>query len=245
MPDVTRQPGEVLVVLGAQWGDEGKGKLIDMLSAQFDIVARAAGGANAGHTIVVDGIKYAFHLLPSGLLHPHTTVVIGNGVVLHIPKFLEELEALRAQGEASGSQSLVDAVSRVRLSDRAHLLFDFHQIVDGLREVERGKAKIGTTGRGIGPCYSSKANRTNLRVGDLRHFRSFPAAFRRSLASKHKRFHKFDYDVRKEVARYYQYAREIEPLITDSVHAMDTAIAKKQNGECEQTLYTCNPSISE
>ncbi|PXF42910.1 Adenylosuccinate synthetase [Gracilariopsis chorda] len=213
--------GDVLVVLGAQWGDEGKGKLIDILSKDYDILARAAGGANAGHTIVVDDNKYAFHLLPSGLLHPHVKALIGNGVVLHVPKFMHELNGLLDKG--------VDAAPRIRISDRCHLLFDYHQIVDGLREVERGKAKIGTTGRGIGPCYSSKANRTNMRVGDLRNFRAFPAAFRRSLASKHKRFHNFDYDVRKEIAKYYEYAKQLEPCITDTVTMLNQGIVEKNH----------------
>lgn len=217
-----RPQGEVLVVLGAQWGDEGKGKLIDVLTSEYDILARAAGGANAGHTIVVDGVKYAFHLLPSGLLNPHCQALIGNGVVLHVPKFLSELSALSDKG-------MRNVTSRVRISDRAHLLFDYHQIVDGLREVERGKAKIGTTGRGIGPCYSSKANRTNMRVGELRNFRDFPAAFRRSLASKHKRFHNFEYDVREEIARYYEYAQLLEPNITDTIAELNHAITKKEH----------------
>eukprot|EP00177_Eucheuma_denticulatum_P000444 GFKZ01000771.1.p1 GENE.GFKZ01000771.1~~GFKZ01000771.1.p1 ORF type:complete len:461 (+),score=62.46 GFKZ01000771.1:108-1385(+) len=208
--------GKVLVVLGAQWGDEGKGKLIDILTAQYDLLARAAGGANAGHTIVVDGVKYAFHLLPSGLLNPHATALIGNGVVIHLPKFHAELQQLLDKG--------LDASSRILISDRAHLLFDFHQIVDGLREVERGRGKIGTTGRGIGPCYSSKANRTNIRVGDLREFRHFPQAFRRSLASKHKRFHGFDYDVRGEIAKYYRYAHQMEPMIVDTVAMLNHAV---------------------
>lgn len=210
-------PGEVLVVLGAQWGDEGKGKLIDLLASRYDMVARCAGGSNAGHTIVVDDVKYAFHLLPSGLLNPHATAVIGNGVVVHVPSLMKELTSLEAQG-------IPHPASRVRLSDRAHLLFDYHQVVDGLREVERGAAKIGTTKKGVGPAYSSKANRTGLRVGDLRNFRSFPAAFRRSLASKHKRFHAFDYDVKAEVARYYEYAQTLEPNITDTVALMADAI---------------------
>lgn len=216
-----RDPGEVLVVLGAQWGDEGKGKLIDLLTAQYDLLARAAGGANAGHTIVVDNVKYAFHLLPSGLLNKHAVALIGNGVVVHLPKLEQELNGLLEKG--------LDVRDRVLLSDRAHLLFDFHQIVDGLREVERGQGKIGTTKRGIGPCYSSKANRTNLRIGDLREFRSFPEAFRRSLASKHKRFHKFDYDVRKEIARYYEFAKKIEPMTVDSVAILKDAVRGRES----------------
>lgn len=213
-------PNNTLVVLGAQWGDEGKGKLIDLLTAEYDILARAAGGANAGHTIVVNGQKYAFHLLPSGLLNKHATAVIGNGVVVHVPKLLEEVSGLVGKG--------VSVDGRLFISDRAHLLFDFHQIVDGLREAERGRGKIGTTRRGIGPCYSSKANRTNLRVGDLRNFRSFPATFCRSLASKHKRFHVFDYDVRAEVARYYQFAKQLEPVTMDSVAFLSGCMKDQQ-----------------
>lgn len=218
-----RPPGEVLVVLGAQWGDEGKGKLIDLLTASYDILARAAGGANAGHTIVVNSTKYAFHLLPSGLLNPHATALIGNGVVLHLPKFLQELRSLSEKG-------LDNIEHRILISDRAHLLFDFHQIVDGLRELERGRGKIGTTGRGIGPCYSSKANRTNLRVADLRTFRtSFPPAFRRSLASKHKRFQNFDYDLRKEIAAYYDHAHRLEPNIADTVSVLHHAVSERRH----------------
>lgn len=207
---------KVVVVLGAQWGDEGKGKYIDYLTADFDILARAAGGANAGHTIVVNNTKYAFHLLPSGLLNRHATALIGNGVVLHVPKLLDEISDLQAKG--------VSIDGRILISDRTHLLLDYHQIVDGLREVERGNGKIGTTGRGIGPCYSSKANRINCRVTDLRHFRSFPSALKGNLASNQKRFHAFDYDFRKEVARYYQYAKTLEPAIVDSVSLISSAL---------------------
>lgn len=216
-----RSLGDVVVVLGAQWGDEGKGKIIDLLCKDYDILARAAGGANAGHTIVVDSVKYAFHLLPSGLLHNHIIAVIGNGVVLHIPKLMTELSELRQKG--------VDAQSRIRISDRTHLLFDYHQIADGLREVERGKGKIGTTGRGIGPCYSSKANRTNIRVGDLRNFRSFPPIFRTSIAGNIKRFQKFGYNIRAEIAKYYQYAKKLEPSITDTVAVLNNAVIRKSH----------------
>lgn len=216
-----RPAGEVLVVLGAQWGDEGKGKLIDLLTPGFDVLARAAGGANAGHTIVVGGVKYAFHLLPSGLLNVNATAVVGNGVVLHVPKFLQEVQSLRDKG--------VEVEGRVLLSDRAHLLFDFHQIVDGLREGERGKGKIGTTGRGIGPCYAGKCERSSLRVGDLRSFRSFPAMLRRNLAEKHKRFYGFDYDIRKEIASYYEYAKTLEPSIVDTVGMLNESVSGKRD----------------
>jgi len=110
------------VVLGAQWGDEGKGKLVDILSQEYDVCARVAGGSNAGHTIVVDGKKYKFHLLPSGVLNREATCIIGNGVVIHIPSFLNELDNLEGMG--------VQYKGRVLISDRAHMVFDFHQVVD-------------------------------------------------------------------------------------------------------------------
>lgn len=127
----------VVVVLGAQWGDEGKGKLIDLLAGESDLVGRCAGGSNAGHTVVVNGVNFKFHLLPSGLLNENSLAAIGNGVVVHIPGLLKEIEDVRRQG--------VETEPRIRLSDRAHLLFDYHKVVDGLREVERGGGKIGTT----------------------------------------------------------------------------------------------------
>src|SRR3990172_7011385 len=127
---------QVCAIMGSQWGDEGKGKLVDILAEKFDIVARCQGGSNAGHTIVVGKTKYAFHLIPSGILHPKTVCVIGNGVVLHLPTLFKELKKLEEQG--------VDYSGRLKISDRAHLLFDYHQIVDGLQEEELAGEKIGT-----------------------------------------------------------------------------------------------------
>ena len=120
----------VTVVLGAQWGDEGKGKLVDVLAQHADVVARCAGGNNAGHTIVVDGKKFDFHMLPSGLINPKAVSVLGNGVVIHVPSMFQELENTENKG--------VDTRGRLVVSDRAHIVFDVHQVVDGLREAERG-----------------------------------------------------------------------------------------------------------
>eukprot|EP00871_Galdieria_phlegrea_P000987 jgi/Galph1/188/GphlegSOOS_G4901.1 len=200
---------QVTAVLGVQWGDEGKGKLIDILASQFDIVARCQGGANAGHTIVVGDKKFAFHLLPSGLLIPQVTAVIGNGVVFHLESFFKEVDELESQG--------VEVEGRIKISDKAHLLFDYHQLVDGFREEERGGGKIGTTKKGIGPCYSSKANRTGIRIADLRNFQTFPDKFRKSLATKFKRFRVFEYDPKKEIEKYYYFARRAEPFIRETV----------------------------
>lgn len=128
-------------VLGSQWGDEGKGKLVDILAREYDVVARCQGGANAGHTIYDDdGKKYALHLVPSGILNKNATCVVGNGVVVHLPGMFEEIDKLLKAG--------VDARGRMIVSDRAHLLFDLHKEIDGLREAELSGNKIGTTKRG-------------------------------------------------------------------------------------------------
>lgn len=151
----------VTAVIGAQWGDEGKGKLIDRLTEDFDIVARACGGANAGHTIVVSGKKHVFRLLPSGSLHEHVDVVLGAGMVIHLPTLLEEIGLLRDAG--------VDIVPRLKISPEAHILFDFHKDIDVALEERRWKdgATIGTTRRGIGPAYMDKAARRGIRMESL------------------------------------------------------------------------------
>ena len=149
-----------LSVFGAQWGDEGKGKLIDFLAEDKDLVVRYQGGANAGHTVVVVGEKYVLHLIPSGILHPGKVNMIGPGVAVDPIKLLEEVDGLLARGVHVDGKNL-------RLSAGAHVIFEHHKRIDGLSEIWRGEGRIGTTGRGIGPCYSDKAARTGLRVADL------------------------------------------------------------------------------
>jgi adenylosuccinate synthase len=151
---------ENTAIVGTQWGDEGKGKLVDALASQFDIVARSAGGSNAGHTIVVDGQKYVFHLLPSGMLHPKTIGVVGNGCVVHLPDLIDEIDDLEKTG--------LDVKSRIKLSDKAHILFDYHREIDGKLEELKGGDKIGTTKKGIGPCYGDKVMRIGLRLEDIK-----------------------------------------------------------------------------
>jgi len=187
---------QVCAVLGAQWGDEGKGKLVDILAAKYDFIARFNGGANAGHTLVVGDKKFAFHLLPCGMLYDGKVNVIGNGTVIHLPTMFKELEALEAGG--------IYARDRLKISDRAHLLFDFHQIVDGANEEGRGSESIGTTKRGIGPCYSSKATRNGVRVGDLKDFESFKVKLTKLI--EHQRLaYDFEYDIEKEFETYAKY----------------------------------------
>ncbi|CAG8533074.1 14983_t:CDS:10 [Dentiscutata heterogama] len=202
----------VTVVLGSQWGDEGKGKLVDLLAQEADICARCAGGNNAGHTIVVNGTKYDFHLLPSGLINPNCISIIGSGVVVHIPSFFEELKTLEEKG--------LNTSGRLLISDRAHLVFDFHQIVDGLKEKELGHSSIGTTKKGIGPAYSSKASRSGLRVHHLSNHEAFAEKFRKLVENRKKRYGQFEYDVEAEIERYKHFAIRLKPYVVDSVSFM-------------------------
>jgi len=142
----------VSLVLGSQWGDEGKGKIVDVLACDADLVCRCQGGSNAGHTVLVDGVEYKFHLIPSGITNPSVKVIIGNGVVLHIPTFMQEIE----NNEKKGIKNMK---GRMRISNRTHIVFDHHQQVDGLMEQLRNKNSLGTTKRGIGPTYATKALR--------------------------------------------------------------------------------------
>src|SRR5690242_3736346 len=148
-----------LAVLGAQWGDEGKGKIVDLLTAHFQIVARYQGGHNAGHTVYVNGAKFILRLIPSGILHRGITCVIGNGVVVDPQALFAEIDELRAAG--------IDIGDRLVISDKAHLILPYHRELDLLSEARRGERKIGTTSRGIGPAYEDKIARRGVRVGDL------------------------------------------------------------------------------
>ena len=147
-----------LVVLGTQWGDEGKGKIVDLLTDQVSIVARYQGGHNAGHTLVIDGKKTALHLIPSGIMRPEVTCIIGNGVVLSLDALLKEIDGLEENG--------VSVMNRLKISPACPLILDVHVALDQAREARRGKAKIGTTGRGIGPAYEDKVARRGLRLSD-------------------------------------------------------------------------------
>jgi adenylosuccinate synthase len=149
----------VSVIVGAQWGDEGKGKIVDLLSEKVDVVARYQGGPNAGHTVVVNGKEIILHQIPSGILWPHTTCVIGNGVVVDPEVFMEELAFVKAQG--------IDIEGRLLISDRAHMILPYHRCLDGANEEQQGDKKIGTTGRGIGPAYMDKVGRVGVRTGDV------------------------------------------------------------------------------
>lgn len=149
----------VTVVVGTQWGDEGKAKFVDFFGRDQDMIVRSAGGANAGHTVIKDGEKYIFHLIPSGILYKDKNVVIGNGVVIDIEFLLEEADALQKRG--------IEVINRLYISDAAHIILPYHKQIDKACENFLGKRKIGTTGRGIGPAYQDKMARRGLRIGDL------------------------------------------------------------------------------
>ncbi len=210
------------VVVGTQWGDEGKGKLTDLLAAAMDVVVRYQGGHNAGHRIVVGGEAFALQLVPSGVLYPGVTPVIGNGVVVDPAVLLAELDALRAKG--------VD-VSRLLVSGNAHLIMPYHQELDRLNERFLGKNALGTTKRGIGPAYADKAWRVGLRVQDLLDPKIFRAKLDVALAEKNQLlarvYNRLPLSADQLAATYLeQYAPRLAPLIGDSVGFLHDALAR-------------------
>ncbi|KAF1977231.1 Adenylosuccinate synthetase [Bimuria novae-zelandiae CBS 107.79] len=210
----------VTVVLGAQWGDEGKGKLADILAHSSKLCCRAQGGNNAGHTIVANGVTYDFHILPSGLVNLGCINVIGSGCVVHVPSFFKELEALDKKG--------LNTEGRIFISDRAQVVFDVHQLVDGLEEVELGGQLIGTTKKGIGPSYSTKMSRSGLRMCDIFNEEKFEQGMRRLADSYKKRFGDLlKYDVEEEIKRYNEYRPKLEQYVIDAVPLLASAKEKK------------------
>ena len=148
-----------LIVIGAQWGDEGKGKIVDLFSEKFDAVARYQGGHNAGHTVFIGSQKFVLKLIPSGILRPDVRAVIGNGVVIDPGALLEEIRGLESAG--------INVRSQLKISDRAHVIFPFHRTIEKISEGREDRVAIGTTSRGIGPCYEDKIARRGIRIADL------------------------------------------------------------------------------
>jgi adenylosuccinate synthase len=166
-----------VAIIGAQWGDEGKGKVVDLFTRQADIIVRFQGGNNAGHTLVVDGKKTVLHLVPSGALHSDKLCIIGNGVVVDPEVLIEEIQALKAQGHLTSDDQL-------RISEQAHVIMPYHKAIDLARERLRGKGKIGTTGRGIGPAYEDKIARVGIRFVDLLEEDTFREKLERNIQEK-------------------------------------------------------------
>jgi len=202
-----------LSVFGAQWGDEGKGKIIDLLSDRVDVVVRYQGGANAGHTVVVDGVKWVLHLIPSGILHEGKVNVIATGVAIDPIKLLEEIDGLEERGVKVGPE-------RLRIAANAHVIFEQHKRIDGLSERWKGDGRIGTTGRGIGPAYSDKASRTGLRICDLLDAERCAERLRANLAEKNALIEKVHeegpLDVEAIVARYVAVGARLAPFVADT-----------------------------
>jgi len=209
--DLTHMPG--IVIVGAQWGDEGKGKLTDLLAEQADVVVRFQGGNNAGHTIVRDGQEFKFHLIPSGILYPGKACVIGNGVVIDPGVLIGELEGLRRQS--------LD-VSGLRISANAHLIMPYHVLLDTAGEAKLGKLEIGTTKRGIGPCYADKAARLGIRVQDLLDAKILRKKIMAAMEPKKQMLRPFAKDPRLDLhamtEEYLRYGHRLEPFIADTAH---------------------------
>ncbi|MCJ1356663.1 MAG: hypothetical protein MMC33_006658 [Icmadophila ericetorum] len=204
------------VVLGAQFGDEGKGKLVNLLSESFKLVARSAGGHNAGHTVVVNGVTYDLHILPSGLVAPDTVNLIGSACVVSIAAFFSELEGLEKHG--------ITADNRLFVSDRAHVLFELHRLLDGLEEAELGKELVGTTKKGIGPCYQTKHGRSGLRIGDIFNKEAMDRKLRIMADSSKKRFGDLlEYDVEVEIKQFDVYRERLAPYVVDQVPLIQNA----------------------
>lgn len=209
-----------LVVIGSQWGDEGKGKLIDIISKDMDVTVRYQGGNNAGHTVVVKNEEYVFHLLPSAILHKGKVCVIGNGVVVDPPALLKEMEDLAKRG-------ISVPASRFKLSGRCHIVMPYHRILDGLREQKR-QHKIGTTGRGIGPCYADKVARCGIRAVDLLNPEVLKAKLEDNLVEKNEIFEKVygekNFSFGNIFAEYLEYGKRLEPYICDTAIYLNEAI---------------------
>ncbi|EXL95638.1 adenylosuccinate synthetase [Fusarium odoratissimum NRRL 54006] len=206
----------ITVILGAQWGDEGKGKLVDGQCQEAQLCARAAGGNNAGHLVRVNGVSYSFHLLPSGLINPRCMNFIGSGVVFHVPSFFSELKELE--------KNLTAVHDRILVSDRVNVLLDLHIAVDGLEEEELGDAAIGTTRRGIGPCYQTSRARTGIKMTDVFHPEVFEQKLRRLADGFQKRFGELlEYDIEAELARFDEYRQTLSKYVVDGVAFMRSA----------------------
>ena len=208
----------VTVVVGAQWGDEGKGKIVDILSAEMDYVVRYQGGANAGHTINLQGNKFVLHLIPSGILHPQTTCIIGNGVVVDPVALLEEVKLLEDQG--------IQVSGRLKISNRAHLIFSYHKLLDQIKEANPAEQRIGTTGRGIGPAYSDKINRCGIRMIDLFNQKSLEEKLKNRVKSVNEILQKVYQQSPLRFSDIHQQFKKINQLIKPFV--TDTALLLNQ-----------------
>lgn len=229
--DVVNANGFVImniIIVGTQWGDEGKGKIIDILSQKVDYIVRYQGGSNAGHTVVVNGQEYIFHLIPSGILHKEKICCIGNGVVVDPAVLLKEINGLSALGIKVGR--------RLKISTLAHVILPYHKILDMLRETKRTQ-KIGTTGRGIGPCYADKISRCGIRMIDLLNPRVFRDKLKDNFREKNEIFKKVyrhsGFDFNQIYRQYLKYGKIFSPYICDTHLLLNEAHQHKKDILCE------------
>ena len=222
---------KVNVVLGSFYGDEGKGKIIDYLSQNADISVRCTGGNNAGHSIEVNGKKFAFHLIPSGILNEKTLAVIGNGVVIDPKVLIEEINTVKENGYST---------KNLKISDKAHVIFPYHIEMDKLLESLRKEGKIGTTARGIGPAYCDKYERCGIRMGDLVSKR-FEKQLRKNIENKNRIFEMYNYetiDADKVVEEYNKYADFLKEYVVDTVYLLYNALEEDKQILCEGAQAT-------
>ena len=223
---------KVDIVLGAFYGDEGKGKIIDYLSTKADVSIRCTGGNNAGHTIEVNGVKFAFHLIPSGILNENTLAVIGNGVVIDPKVLIEEINNLKAHNVS---------VKNLRISDKAHIIMPYHITMDKLLEENRGSSKIGTTARGIGPAYCDKFERSGIRMQDFVSPTRFKEALYRNVENKNKIFAMYGketFDADALYREYCEYAEILKPFMVDTVVLLRNSLNENKKLLCEGAQST-------
>ncbi|MBI2196897.1 adenylosuccinate synthase [Candidatus Daviesbacteria bacterium] len=217
-------PSNVSVIVGTQWGDEGKGKIVDLLAESKDYVVRFQGGNNAGHTIVVNGKKYPLHLIPSGVLNPKANCVIANGVIIDLEVLVSEIEMFTKDG--------VKLAGRLFISDRCHLILPYHKALDLAYENARGKGKLGTTGRGIGPAYSDKASYNGIRIYELKNWDLFVEKFKFQTKIKNeilKTFKVTPININKELEKISELRKIVLPFVTDTFQLLQKAVAQKKN----------------
>lgn len=208
------------IIVGSQWGDEGKGKIVDLLARNVDIVARYQGGANAGHTIKFNNQQFVLHLIPSGIFHPNVTCVIGNGVVIDPVALVSEIEAVKGMG--------VDITGRLLISHNAHLIMPYHKKLDSVSEAQHGSAKIGTTGRGIGPAYYDKAARTGIKIVDLLDRDVLSAKLRKNIEANNELLKKIynveELNIEDIIQEYVEFDKKIDEFITNTVYYLNNAL---------------------
>lgn len=216
---------QVTVLVGAQWGDEGKGKVIDILAKDVQYVVRYQGGNNAGHTVVIDNEKYVLHLIPSGILHKEKICVIGHGVVIDPGALIEEIELLKSRG--------VEVKGRLKISDKAHVILPYHKKIDEVREMKKKSSKIGTTKKGIGPCYADKFSRVGIRIADLFNEKYFKKRLESNIEEKNKLLKDCKgfkgFSVREILKGYTKYAAILQEFVCDTVMFLNEALKKGES----------------